>query len=588
MQDLLDQLINLGYSASMVSQIRPQIKRCARVYNAPLDRITIDPQDFEKRFGTGRVSSAALGFKSRDQFVDWRRRVRAAINKVAESETSENLLSETWTSLHDQVETATRTKLIGPFAQSSVKALGASATRLGVEPNGLTAEIIDRAYAGLKDRNREVFKRGLGILNKIIAAPEKFPEMARLLPANALPAPARTRRPDSPFRRGEPGTDRLWAEFDNVIADKLETTQLKESTINDYAKGVRVASSALLEIGYFRTGQELGLWDVCNPAALVEYANFYRDGIERGQYKENATSLPVRIRKLCHLGIQVARSENDVSKLKKLKLKVEKACPANTKEMAPDRLKWIINFARSPAQQRAVHTMPEKLMRQADKVLANWHDLKVANKRKKQMEALFLGQAAVIAAILFRASPMRATNLRYLTIYGSDASITHDNSFNNIRFHVDAGKVKNSAAIDAEADSEVGHVLRWYLKEIRPRLIHEHPYSGLVDSDYLFPSRSPDKPACAATMAEHFIRGCNAAGIDMTLHQARHICGFLILLMKPSAIGAVAALLNISEEVARRYYAWIDDRKSAAMARDCLKRSREDARAHKHGTFLAQ
>jgi hypothetical protein len=49
-----------------------------------------------------------------------------------------------------------------------------------------------------------------------------------------------------------------------------------------------------------------------------------------------------------------------------------------------------------------------------------------------------------------------------------------------------------------------------------------------------------------------------AIGLDMTLHQARHITGYFILSVDPSASGLVAAVLCNSVTVAMAHYAWMD------------------------------
>lgn len=79
MQDLLDQLPNIGYSPAVVNQIRPRIRECEAIYNKPLRRIPADFDQFATRWGSGRVESIAAGFKSHEHFLEWRKRVRGAL-----------------------------------------------------------------------------------------------------------------------------------------------------------------------------------------------------------------------------------------------------------------------------------------------------------------------------------------------------------------------------------------------------------------------------------------------------------------------------------------------------------------------------
>jgi hypothetical protein len=74
MQDLYDNLDGLGYSPSVVNQIRPRIRECAKIYNRPLCQIDADYDAFVERWGTGHVAALASGFKCRDHFVARARR----------------------------------------------------------------------------------------------------------------------------------------------------------------------------------------------------------------------------------------------------------------------------------------------------------------------------------------------------------------------------------------------------------------------------------------------------------------------------------------------------------------------------------
>ena len=69
MQDLFDNRDGLGYSPSVVNQIRPRIQDCAKIYNRPLHQIDADYESFVARWGTGRVTALAEGFRPHDRVV---------------------------------------------------------------------------------------------------------------------------------------------------------------------------------------------------------------------------------------------------------------------------------------------------------------------------------------------------------------------------------------------------------------------------------------------------------------------------------------------------------------------------------------
>lgn len=82
-QDLDDRLGELGYSEKTAAQIRPEIRRAAKIYKQPLSRIAVDPADFENRWGRGRISAIAEGFDSHEQFLNFRKRLRGALQRAS-------------------------------------------------------------------------------------------------------------------------------------------------------------------------------------------------------------------------------------------------------------------------------------------------------------------------------------------------------------------------------------------------------------------------------------------------------------------------------------------------------------------------
>ena len=257
--------------------------------------------------------------------------------------------------------------------------------------------------------------------------------------------------------------------------------------------------------------------------------------------------------------------------------------------MMPERVQWVKDFAANPALQRAVLGMPETLMREADRILKDWDKHKRKKNQKLRMDALKMGTTACMAAILFRAAPVRAANLRHLKFQGDAANLVDDGG--GLRVIVPGEEVKNRRAIDQTADDDAWPVIAWYLEHIRPKLIGDHPYLQkkvrLVDSDYLFPSTTADRPLEETTLADHYARGCELAGVGMTFHLARHITVFLILDADPNAWAAAAAVLDDEIGTVRDHYAWMDTRKASAEGRALVKQSRDAARKHRKGTYRA-
>ena len=231
MQELLEALPHLGYSTATINQIRPRIKDCAKVYNAPLNRIDADLAAFEERWGKGRVGALAAGFKSHDHFLEFRKRVGGALARAQVPAAATVSRGPDWQSLCDFVEAKSGPrKPLGPHRIHGVAAVADAMSAAGVAPAEMTDAAIERAAAPLKTKARRTFKRGIETVNEVGARSGEWPEMAALLPAAPLAQPDRVKAVPSPFRRGAgPHVAQLWADFDRFVAEKRGTDDLGRS-----------------------------------------------------------------------------------------------------------------------------------------------------------------------------------------------------------------------------------------------------------------------------------------------------------------------------------------------------------------------
>lgn len=201
-----------------------------------------------------------------------------------------------------------------------------------------------------------------------------------------------------------------------------------------------------------------------------------------------------------------------------------------------------------------------------------------------------MGVAAAQVGILFRASPVRATNLRTLRLRGDGAEfkctdLLADPRLTELRVVIAGDQVKNGESIDQIADDDLAPIVRWYLREIRPRLIGAHPFSkAYVDSDYLFPSTST-APMERSVFNRNFRDGLREVGFEMELHQARHVSAYFILSVDPNGWDDAAALLRVDVATARRHYGWMDTHRASAAGREKLREARKRANRHHKGTF---
>ena len=363
--------------------------------------------------------------------------------------------------------------------------------------------------------------------------------------------------------------------------------KFKRRSAESYENNLAAALGELERIGWLQPGDEPGLADICNAKTIRQAYNAALErAIAEGRPtdRETLNTLVARLAtsrpSICASARASGRSSKKIGKQVRKKTSTKGT-------MSRARLEWIKAFAHDPAQQRAVDNMPETLRREAQRILDRWDELGRARRRREQMTALSLGIAACIAAILFRASPARAANARSLRHEGDERTLILDDTETGPRVDVPGHEVKNGKAIDAPVDDDGLPIIEWYLREIRPKLIACHPYGHkLTDSDYLFPSLDPERPMEETTFAEHYRRGCLRIGVDMVLHQARHICAYYILDENPNAWDAAAAVLGDEIETVRAYYAWMDDRKACATGRAILRDARAKRRRHVKGVGL--
>lgn len=598
MLDLERLLPSLGYSTSSEANVRAAIRKCSAAYNQPdLARIPAGLGAFERKWGTGRVSFLAHGFKTKAQFLRWRKDTRAVLRRTTVAPASRTPLLPAWAEIVGCVqENQGKGKLFGPNSDITLGRLAREASADGRLLDGLDAAWIDRASRRLRDEERKSFRRGIGVANRIIAQAAVLPEIVQHLPVCPLPEPTPLRDAPSIWLRstGHSAMAPLWAEFDAITARKRfgesgpqvknEAAGFKESSAKAYERAVEWVLKQAFKNDPLDTDDEPELKDVITHTNLVLASNAWIDAREsRGQPTDKGT-LHAHVTKLVHLAtVYLDVSDKERSRLLDLRRK-KSIRTKSVGRMSVDRENWIREFDANPVLQRATHRLPEYLQRKSQAILDQLKTNKPP-RPTKVMTALRIGVAATMAAVLLRASPVRAANLRHLRYQGEDPDFRIDWHNGAVRVVIPGEQVKNGAEIDDDGDDDLTPILKWYLKEIRPRLIAAHPFNRpFVDSDYLFPSTSA-APMERSMCASWYRIGCDTAGVPMTLHQARHISVYFILSADPNAWADAAAVLHIDEITVRKHYAWMNSKRANDAGRAKLREARKLAKKHRKGEF---
>lgn len=588
----------LGYAASFEKNLRASIRKCEKVYNAELSRIPADLAAFDRKWGRGRVRRVPKPFRTADQFRTWRKNTRMVIAKL--SGTSQPVaMSIEWVTLFSFVEeNQGKGKLLGPNSHLTFGVLARAASQTNTPPNQITDVWVQQRICHLSSAQRKSFLRGLGRFNAIIARRHCLPELEKLLPAQEINKPAPLRPPSNQWRRkaNHPGAALIWNDFDEIIELKRHgddaplagaPVQFSANSAKSYEESLNWLLNCLVATG--RLEEEADLAEVITYANLVAATNHWVIARqERGQETKSST-LHNHVTRLVHLAVNyLDPSPKEVERLVKLRKKPS-IRTASVGKMSQAREAWIKDFDRDVAKQERAHRLPEQLQHRAERTLSK---VRAGQKVRpgEVMAALRAGVAALAAATLFRASPLRATNLRTVRMRGEGAEfdvrdIGQDSRLRELRLSIPGEQVKNGAFIDEIADDDLAPIVIWYLKEIRPRLVSHHPFKKpYSDSDYLFPSTS-EQPMERSNFSEMFRRACLEVNFDMTMHQSRHVTAYWILSVDPNAWAEVAALLGDDELTVRKYYAWMNERRASNAGREKLRQARKGIRKHRKGEY---
>jgi hypothetical protein len=593
-------LPELGFAPSFEKDARAAVRRSVVAYNDRLARIVTDLGTFDAKWGRGRVSKAPKGFTTPAQFVRWRKDLRAVLVRLEGATAVRATLSPGWAHLMGLVrDNQGRGKLLGENADLTVGAVARVASQQGVEPGALTAAWTSRAAACLGRSLRKSFERGLGRVNDLRERAADLADFAGLLPAEHLPKPtALVSKPSSWRRRAaNPPAAQVWLDFDEIMMTRRygedgkafegDPGAIGENTADAYETSLNWLLRELLALDLLDEG--CGLAEVITHPNLVAAVNGWIKAREaRGQSTKKST-LYNHVVRLTRIAIEhLEPSPKDERRMREMR-KNKIVRTASVDRMGAGRLDWIQTFDRDPGMQDRAHRLPETLMAAARAVLAKV-DAGGRVRPTVVMEALRQGVAAAQAAILFRASPVRRDNLRTARMRGEGAEfdvhhLVQDDRLREVRLRIPGERVKNKREVDEVGDDDLAPIIRWYLKEVRPRLCEAHPFGkNCLDSAYLFPSTT-DAPMERSVFWDHFRRGTRSVGFDMEMHMARHVTAYWILSVDPNGWADAAAVLGDSVATVRKYYGWLSVRAASERGRAKVRDARAGRRRHREGDY---
>jgi hypothetical protein len=599
MKDAEIQLPGLGYAPSFEKNLRASLRKASKVYNTDLSRIPADLTVFDRKWGKGRVHIVPAPFKTAREFKTWRKNVRMVLTRLSGLPTSVPMNAACAAVLAIVRDNQGKGKLLGANSDLTIGVVLREASRDGLSLSDLTGDWIDRAALRLSNNLRKSFRRGLEGINRMLEIQDELPDLAGLLSEAPLPQPKKLRPAVNSWRRSanNPAAALVWSDFDRIMhlkrygeeGPQVEGTpaEFKQSSVDGYETSLNWLLRELVAQDLIEDGADLKE-AITHPNLVAAINHWIVERRSRGQSTEKST-LHCHVSRLVHLAIAyLDASPKEEKRLVELRRKPV-VRTMSVGKMSASRERWIRDFDRDIAKQEKAHLLPDLLMKRSRAILARADGNRKVRPGEVMM-ALRMGIAAVQVGILFRASPIRSTNLRTLRMRGEKAEfdtekLLQDSRLRDLRLKLPPEQVKNNADIDEIADDDLAPIVHWYLSQIRPRLVTAHPFGkNHVDSDYLFPSTS-ERPMERSGFAATFRAACLEVGFDMEMHQARHVCAYWILSIDPNAWGEAAALLGDDEMTVRKYYGWLNERRASEAGRQKLREKRAFSGKHHRGDY---
>jgi hypothetical protein len=607
-QDLYDNLHRLGYRGSTLENVRGAVARCAQptLYNAPLGAIPVDLDAFDRRWHAPGLNPVAMGFRGQSptrSFKKWRSYLRGALERalghrgiVRDGEDAD----DGWRPI--RLFIAANSGFDMPFRSNQQLTISRVAKRAridGREPRDLDDVWVAAQYDALSYGARKAFLRGVRTLNRLVESRDEYPDIAPLLPLSPLAEPVRRRR--HVFAGGAvlpPSFDAdlqaflAWYQFegrDRELAQAYGERGKPEASKDAYSVAISWLVRELVEGGVVDPSIVVDLRTICTPDLIRQAAVCFsrRRNAAGTRLKKETTSLHSYVSKVAYVARCWCRIDLEArARLKKL-VQDPSVGGKRVGKISAEREAWIRTLDTNTAMQRIVLTLPERFQKASRDRLARWAELRAS----ERMEALRLGIAAAQAAIMLRALPARASNIRELRFRGEDATLfrpTKDRKGGWI--DIPGEEVKNHTPLDADLD-DAWPVVEWYFAEIRPRLLDDHPYNkNAEDSAFVFPGmprvdedgrRKPARAMDGSTFAQAFAVAVEMTGISMTHHQARHAVVYVILKADPNAIGVAAAWLGDDETTVAKFYSFLNVKRAGTSARGMIKKATNEARSRR-------
>ncbi|MDH2327963.1 hypothetical protein QCN27_13920 [Cereibacter sp. SYSU M97828] len=553
MQDAIDHFVkNIVFSANYDRKIRGSGRKLARISNMPLASLSCDVAIFESRWPKDPPIGILSQWSSMKSYQVWRKQCIAMMKGYLAciDPVDPAGYDDDWTKVNAKAD-----EIYGVFRAIAVKSLARESRKRKLQPGDLDGQHLVSMTRGCE---RATTARTL------ITGWRRLEAMADELDC---PTPASydfdaLRRRNVAWRI--PAPEDLASARDDWVAKKrsgfLGIDDISGDGVTDEtAYGIADA------INYFYTAgvtlhpersEHSGLDVVCDVDLIV--------GVIRA---EVAGALPWKklapVTVLSRLRFLTAFLEEkglDSVKLKRLRDLPNSSYFDSRKQMSASRQAWCHALMLRPDMKETYLNLPGTLWETAKSKLA-LYDTAGTHDRYRITN---WGTAACLSAV-WRHLPLRIKSTENLTLNGAAPDIWFRGR--SVFISTRAMVVKNdyehhNIELKATSGADPAAIIRWYRDKIRPLLLRDDNHCN--DPDLLFCGMNKQR------LRRIWNKSSRSQNIPMTPHVNRHAHATLLLNDAELDMKVIAAHLGISEEVAERNYAFIDESRRHKAAQGAL------------------
>ena len=591
LDDVKVALPQLEYGKGYVNTVRAALNRAPNVYKKPATHVSACPHDFQQRF-EGATNYVAMGFRSLDHFANWKTAVGGCFTRyqrwLANEPARKPDYTDDWPKILGYVtDEAPKLGLTTTRGWMQFTAFIAAAREESLATTDINTEFAHRVCNRMSYEARKTFLRGLTVWNALVGSDIAQAALAGLLPASpSEPPPKQARKLAYIDWLPAEVSNSLRKDFARFVHVKRhgEDDGLNEDPLgfDPELRNLNFTDTSAKAYGYavgwvYRTlirSELIDANDIRQLNDLLTYRNIksatriFQEmrADEMSPLKSDAGSLHSYVAKVTQIAIEHCHVSPETKQHMEALRNHPTVRGKSVGKMSVARRRRVKAFANDMDMQTRLLESPEFLMRQCQTRLKKWNTMS----QHARMQTLKLGTAAAALAILLYGKPLRETNLRELRVFCDERQtlILPPEFVGKARLDLPGEITKNGKPIEGEFDPEAMPILRFYYEVIRKKLIAEHPFGKHhAESDFFFNAPRVDHAVEKSVFNALIGEGLALCGLEMDTHEMRHAVAFFVLDEDPNAIEEVAELLDNQPDTARKFYAWIEERKAHQSAR---------------------